>query len=127
MQPSPAAPRRVLVVEDNLDSAMSLVMLITDMGHEVEYALNGDAGLAMARKMRPEYVLLDIGLPGLDGYEVARQLRSEFGDAIRLIAVTGYGMEEDRRKAEEAGFDVHLLKPASPGFLESLLGARPAV
>jgi two-component system CheB/CheR fusion protein len=127
MQPSLTAPRRVLVVEDNLDSAMSLVMLISDMGHHVEYALNGDAGLAMARKMRPEYVLLDIGLPGIDGYQVARQLRSEFGDAIRLIAVTGYGMEEDRRKAEEAGFDVHLLKPASSGFLESLLGARPAV
>jgi CheY-like chemotaxis protein len=120
-------PRRVLVVEDNLDSAMSLVMLISDMGHEVEYALDGDSGLAMARKMRPEYVLLDIGLPGVDGYEVARRLRAEFGDAIRLIAVTGYGMEEDRSKAQAAGFDLHLLKPVAAGFFESLLGARPGV
>jgi len=115
--------RRVLVVEDHLDGAMSLVILVRQMGHEVEYALNGDAAVTAARRMRPDTVLLDIGLPGgIDGFEVARQLRAEFGGAIRIIAITGYGTEADRQKALDAGIDLHLLKPARPELIEGLLG-----
>jgi two-component system CheB/CheR fusion protein len=121
--------RRVLVVDDNRDAAESLGMLLRLWGHEVRTAHDGRSGLKAALSYRPQVVLLDIGLPGLDGYEVARRLREEFGGAALLVAMTGYGREEDRRRAEEVGFDAHLTKPADPAALRSLLAGwtPPAV
>jgi signal transduction histidine kinase/CheY-like chemotaxis protein len=104
--------RRVLLVEDNADSAETLRTLLALRGHDVHVAHDGPAGVALAHKSRPEVALIDIGLPGFDGFEVARRLRaSPGGDAIRLVALTGYGQPEDQRAASAAGFDAFLVKP----------------
>lgn len=108
--PSPAG-RRLLVVDDNRDSAESLALLLEMYGHEVQMAFEGLAALEMARTFRPEVVLLDIGLPGMDGYEVARRLRAGQESHLVLVALTGYGQDDDRRLSREAGFDHHLVKP----------------
>jgi PAS domain S-box-containing protein len=121
---STASGLHILVVDDNADAAESLAMLLRLWGHEVRTSHDGQSGLKAALSYRPEVVFLDIGLPGLDGYQVARRLRGEFGQMMRLVAVTGYGQEEDRRRAEVAGFDAHLTKPAEPAALQRLL-ARP--
>jgi two-component system CheB/CheR fusion protein len=117
-----------LVVEDNPDTAESLRLLLELRGHQVEVAATGPAGVAAATAWRPDVVLCDIGLPGMDGYEVARALRHHPATAgVRLIAVTGYGKDEDRRRSREAGFDHHLTKPADPHVLLALLtGPGPA-
>jgi signal transduction histidine kinase/CheY-like chemotaxis protein len=117
---------RVVVVEDNRDAAESLAMLLRLWGHEVRTCHDGLSGLKAARSYRPQVVLLDIGLPGLDGFEVARRLRAELGKGVWLVALTGYGQEEDRCQAEAAGFDAHLVKPADPAALHAALaGVRP--
>ncbi len=118
---SASARRRVLVVEDNADAAMSLALLLQFEGHEVRMAHDGPAALELARTFGPEVVLLDIGLPGLDGYEVARRLREDFKETVLLVAQTGYGQDEDRRRSQEAGFDHHLVKPVDPHALMVLL------
>jgi two-component system CheB/CheR fusion protein len=119
--PSPGA-LRLLVVEDNADAAETLRDLLLLFGHEVELARTGAEGIEMAHRLRPQVVLCDIGLPGLDGYGVARALREDPDTAaIRLIALTGYGRESDRQRSEEAGFEVHLVKPVDPAELKSLL------
>lgn len=116
-----AAGRRVLLVEDNLDMVHSMAMLLRDMGHTVEYAINGWAALELARRFRPEFVLLDLGLPGMDGFELCRRLKREPDlAAARCIAVTGYGQEDYRRRSKEAGCELHLLKPVDPKVLRSL-------
>src|SRR5690349_21485204 len=118
-------PRRVLVVDDNVDSATGIELLLKEAGHEVYVAYDGVKALETARRMRPEFVFLDLGLPGLDGFEVARALRREPDlQGVRIIAISGYGSESDRRRAQDAGVDQHLVKPADPAFLESLLGRR---
>jgi CheY-like chemotaxis protein len=104
------ARKRVLVVDDNQDSAESLALLLELYGHEVRTAFAGPSALETAGVFLPEIVLLDIGLPGMDGYEVARRLRAEH-DGCRLIALTGYGRDDDRQRSREAGFDHHLVKP----------------
>jgi PAS domain S-box-containing protein len=115
-------PRRVLVVDDNVDVAASFSMYLRSGGHDVRIAHNGPAALEAAKEFQPEVVLLDIGLPKMDGYEVARRLREQSeGKNSLLVAVTGYGQEEDRRQAEEAGFDAHLVKPADLTALRRLL------
>jgi PAS domain S-box-containing protein len=120
-------PRRVLVVDDNRDAAATLARFLALSGHDVRTAHDGKAALAAARTFRPEVVLLDISLPGMDGYQVARQLRERDGDGRALLAaLTGYGQEEDRRRSHEAGFDAHLVKPADPDELLALI-ARCAV
>ncbi len=117
----------MLVVDDNVDSAESLAMLLRLKGHAVETAYDGPAALATARSFHPEAVLLDIGLPGLDGYQVATRLRKQRRTAgSLLIALTGYGQEEDQRLALQAGFDHHLTKPVDPPVIYELL-ARPRV
>jgi signal transduction histidine kinase/ActR/RegA family two-component response regulator len=119
--------RRVLAVDDNADAVESLALLLGVLGHEVRTASDGPAALETAAAFRPDVVLLDIGLPGMDGYEVARRLRDEAGlKETLLVAVTGYGQEEDRRRAEQAGFDAHLTKPAHPGELLAVLAREPA-
>jgi signal transduction histidine kinase/CheY-like chemotaxis protein len=116
------ARRRVLIVEDNRDAADSLRMLLELAGHEVAVAYTGAEGLRAAQARRPDVVLCDLGLPGLSGFEVARALRQGADTAgVRLIAVSGYGRDEDQRRAREAGFDEVLVKPVSPAVLERLL------
>jgi PAS domain S-box-containing protein len=120
----PPRPRRVLVVDDNEDAAESLALLLRARGHEIRTAHDGPSALSVAEDFRPEVVFLDIGLPRMDGYEVARRLRVQPGrEGLLLVALTGYGQDEDRRRAEEAGFDAHLVKPADLEALQRLLNA----
>jgi CheY-like chemotaxis protein/two-component sensor histidine kinase len=121
--PAPSAPpRRVLVVDDNADAADSLAMLLRLGGHDVRVAYDGPAALAAAREFGPQVAFLDIGMPGMDGYEVARRLQAEAA-ARRpvLVALTGWGQAEDRRRTTEAGFDLHLVKPADLADVNAIL------
>jgi CheY-like chemotaxis protein len=118
-QPGPF-PLRVLVVDDDPDTVTSLGMLLRHWGHEVITAGDGPSALEAARRSCPDVVLLDIRLPGMDGYEVARQLRRQ-GFGQRLIALTGFGREVDRQRAWAAGFDYHLVKPYDLAELERLV------
>jgi len=121
----PMAQRRILVVDDNADAAASLALLLKFSGHEVHVAHEGEAALRLAETLRPDAVLLDVGMPGLDGYEVARRLRSGPGTKdLVIIAVTGYGAEADRRRARAAGFDHHLTKPIDLGSVADLITRR---
>ena len=116
------ARARVLVVEDNLDAAESLLMLLQLLGHHVRAVHDGISALDVARANVPDVMLVDIGLPGMDGYEVARRIREQPGlERIALVALTGYGREEDRERALEAGFDYHLVKPVDPNALRGLV------
>jgi CheY-like chemotaxis protein len=120
--PAQAAPRRVLVVDDNVDAAESTAMILRLWGHQVRIAHTGPEALRAAEEDEPEVVVLDIGLPGMSGYEVARRLRAQPRfRTTTLAAVTGYCQDEDRRRSEEAGFNVHLVKPVEPEALEALL------
>jgi len=114
--------RRILVVDDNVDAAQTLQDLLELWGHEVRVAYEGEAALEIAAGYLPEVLLLDIGLPGLDGYEVARRLRGEprFRNTL-LIALTGYGQADDRRRSRAAGFDAHLVKPVNPDELRVIV------
>jgi PAS domain S-box-containing protein len=126
----PAAPaaagrprkRRVLVVDDNADSASSLALVLQLAGHDVDTASDGEEALWKAEQTKPEVVLLDIGMPKLNGYEVCRRIRSQpWGRQMLLVAQTGWGQQEDRRRTHEAGFDAHLVKPIDPPSLERLM------
>ncbi len=127
-QPSVDTPaRRVLIVDDNDDAAVTLQLLLTSLGHETSVARTGIEALERAPEFRPDVVLLDIGLPGLDGYEVARRLRAQDTQrVVRLVAITGWGQPDDRARAQEAGFDLHLVKPVGPEDLQKALAAQPA-
>jgi CheY-like chemotaxis protein len=119
-----AAPhrRRVLIVDDNVDAAETLQMVVSTMGHDAETAHDGRAALEAARSRRPDIVLLDISMPGMDGFTVARRIRSEPElRKIRVVALTGFGQQDDRRRTREAGFDDHLVKPVSREDLRRLL------
>jgi CheY-like chemotaxis protein len=114
----------VLVVDDNPDGALALAEVLRVSGHEVRVAHTGPAALTEAAAFRPGTVFLDIGLPGMDGYAVARRLRDRPGpDRPVLVALTGYGQAEDHRRSREAGFDHHLVKPVDPDALLALLAA----
>jgi CheY-like chemotaxis protein len=108
---------RILIVEDNEDARQMLQMLLVLAGHDVHAAGDGPSGVEMARQKRPDIAVIDLGLPGMDGYEVARRLRGGPHQDLRLIALSGYGQAEDRRKTREAGFDMHLVKPVDPARL----------
>jgi CheY-like chemotaxis protein len=114
--------RRVLVVDDNVDAADSIGKILAAFGHQVRCEYDGPCALAAARDYRPEVVLLDIGLPGMDGYEVARKLREiDELKGVLIIAVTGYGQEEDRRRSRASGFNEHLTKPVDPETLQTFV------
>ncbi|HZU38766.1 MAG TPA: ATP-binding protein [Gemmataceae bacterium] len=115
-------PRRVLLVDDNIDAADTLAMLLQLWGHQVDVAHNAEEALHLTDQHVPDLILLDIGLPGTNGYELARQLREQPGlEHTLLIALTGYGQDEDRRRSHEAGIASHLVKPVNPGVLQKLL------
>jgi signal transduction histidine kinase/CheY-like chemotaxis protein len=127
-EPAAAAPsnpetRSVLIADDNEDGAEVMAMLLKQSGHRVHVAHTGTEAFACASLHRPDVAVLDIGMPGMSGYEVAQHIRGEtWGQQMQLIAVTGWGQEDDKRRAEEAGFDHHLTKPIDPERLESLMG-----
>jgi len=123
--PGQAAPgrRRILVVEDNLDAAESMKLLLEQIGHEVTVVTNGAEAVDVALRIRPDVVLLDIGLPGMDGFQLAAALRLRpETQRARLIAVSGYGQEKDRERSSLAGFDLHLVKPVDPARLAEAIG-----
>ena len=120
--PTAVGPASVIVVEDNADAAESLMLLLELMGLQVRVAGNGNVALAEARTRRPDVMLVDIGLPGMNGYELARAIRSDPALAgITLVALTGYGQEDDRRQALLAGFDHHLVKPVEVDHIQRLM------
>ena len=116
------AVRKVLVVDDNVDGARALAMLVSTMGHAVITAHTGQTALQYARSVRPDVILLDVVLPDMDGCDIAMRLRQEYGNAMKIIAVTGFGNAEDRERVRAAGFDQHVVKPMDLDFLRSLLG-----
>ena len=122
----PTAPTksclRILVVDDNADSALSLAMMLSMMGHDTRTAHDGEEAVATAEAFRPQVVLLDIGLPKLNGYEVAQRIRQqEWGTSMFLVAVTGWGQDEDRRRSEDVGMNLHMVKPVEPSALDRML------
>jgi CheY-like chemotaxis protein len=122
-----APPRRVLIVDDNQDAANSLALLLDFQGHETEVAYSGREALDRIELYRPEVALLDIGLPEMNGYELAKRLRAMPALAdLRLVALTGYGQAEDRQRTEAAGFDDHLVKPVDLPALERALAGSSA-
>ncbi len=126
----PADPKsslRILIVDDNTDGADSLAMMLKVMGNDTRTAYDGQEGVERADEFRPDVVLLDIGLPKLNGYEACRHIRGQpWGTGVVLIAMTGWGQDEDRRRSHEAGFDHHLVKPVDPAALMKLLAGLSA-
>ena len=123
---APALAHRILIVDDNRDAAASLAMLLQLSGAQTETAYDGLAAIEAAARFGPDVILLDIGLPGLDGYEVAQRIRAEpWGGTVMLIALTGWGQAEDRERSKSAGFDVHLVKPVDHLALVKLIASRP--
>jgi CheY-like chemotaxis protein len=122
--PIDGTPQRfkILVVDDNHDSALSLAMMLSIMGHETRTAHDGESAVSSAEAFLPDVVLLDIGLPKLNGYEVAQRIRGNaWGKSMFLIAVTGWGQDEDRQRSSEVGLNLHMVKPVEPSVLEKLL------
>lgn len=129
MQDQQCAALRVLVVDDNVDAARTLAVLLNKYGHDARAVYDGSAALDAARGFQPNLIFLDIGLPGMNGYEVAQKVRAqqEFGNVV-LVAMTGYGQEKDKQRSREAGFDHHLVKPADfNAFKQILAGVAQAV
>jgi len=114
--------RKVLIVDDDVDAADSLALILRAMGHQVDVAHDGRSGVEISRRMRPDIVLLDIAMPQMSGYDAAREIRRFLGPDVRMVAVTGYGQYEDRRRSLEAGFDQHIIKPLDPDCLKRLTG-----
>ncbi len=118
-----SAPRRILLVDDNRDAADSLAMLLQSDGHDTHVAYDGATALERVESLQPEVILLDIGLPALNGYEVCQQIRARSSSRQAVvIAITGWGQESDRRKSRDAGFDAHLVKPVAYSELVTLVG-----
>lgn len=117
---------KVLVVDDNHDAATSLSMLVRLLGHDVRTAYDGVEALDLAGEFLPEVVLLDLGMPRMDGYEACRRLRAQpWGVEMLVVAVTGWGREDDRQKTQLAGFDQHLVKPVAPDVIARILSGLP--
>ena len=125
MQDLRVPPTRVLVVDDNKDSADALAKLLRAAGHDVEVGYDGASAIAAAERSRPDVILLDLGMPNLDGFEVCRRIRrSPWGKSMRLVAVTGWGRNEDRERTRAIGFDDHLVKPVTGAAIEAMLRRR---
>jgi CheY-like chemotaxis protein len=125
---APESSLRILIVDDNRDGADSLVMLLRIMGNDTRTAYDGQQGVDVAEEFRPDVILLDIGLPKLNGYEACRRIREQpWGKSVVLIAMTGWGQEDDRRRSHQAGFDHHLVKPVDPQNLMKLLAGLQQV
>ena len=126
LRPEPPVRRRILIVDDNRDSAQTMAALLQAWGHEVQTAYDGRSAVASAGEFRPEAIFLDLGLPGMNGYDVAKHLRAsaELASAL-IVAFTGYGQDEDRRRVLDAGFDHHLLKPVDPLLLQKIIDTLP--
>jgi CheY-like chemotaxis protein len=124
---SDTTPKRILIVEDNEDSALSLRMLLEELGYAAEVVHDGEGAVSSAAACPPDVVLMDIGLPGMNGYEAARQIRTGCAGSLMIVALTGWGQEPDRRRSQEAGIDHHLVKPLDLGKLMLILspGLRP--
>lgn len=119
--PAPLPPTKILLIEDNDDSRSMLAAILKMDGHDVHMASDGVEGVTKLLRERPPIAIVDIGLPNLDGYEVARRVRAELGQTIFLVALTGYGRPEDRQAVSAAGFDLHLVKPLKRGDLDQAL------
>jgi DNA-binding response OmpR family regulator len=117
--------RRVLVVDDNADAADSLAMLLQVRGDEVRVAYDGEEALAAEGDFLPHVILLDIGMPKLSGYEVAKRVRELRGPGVLIVAITGWGQEDDRQRARDAGFDHHFTKPVDYAVLLDLIDSQP--
>lgn len=125
-QPTSGA-RRVLIVDDNKDSAESLALLLDAVGNLTDTAHDGLEAVAAAERFRPDVVFLDIGLPKLNGFDAASRIREQpWGRSMVLVALTGWGQEEYRRRGRDAGFDIHLVKPVDPNTLMKLLASLPS-
>jgi len=115
-------PKRILVVDDHVDTALSFAALLRALGHEVEAVTDSMHVEARVAELEPHIVFLDIGMPRLDGWQVAERLRARYSqEALRLVAITAYGEAHDRARSRRAGFDAHLVKPASVDLVESIL------
>ena len=121
-----ASRRRVVVIDDNADAATAMAMLVGALGGDARVANDGERGLAEVVAFRPDLVLLDIGLPGIDGYETCRRIRALLGTSCLVVAVSGWGQEQDKQAAARAGFDRHITKPADPDVLARILAETPA-
>ncbi|HWM70342.1 MAG TPA: response regulator [Steroidobacteraceae bacterium] len=117
----PAISKRVLVVDDNADATNTLQLLLQSLGHDTRVAYDGPSALAIADEFKPDVVLLDIGMPGMNGLEVARHLRSRKEHRVKIVAITGWGAQADRKLSTDAGFDVHLVKPVDESELQRIL------
>ena len=125
LRPPGSVKRRVLIVDDNRDAAESLAAMVALLGGEARTAHDGPGGVEAAASFRPDVILLDIGLPGLDGYEACRRIRAApWGKEICLVALTGWGNDRDRERAADAGFNLHLMKPADPIALKQYLAPQ---
>ncbi len=114
---------RILLIEDNIDQVHSLALILKEMGHSVDYAINGYVALDVARRFKPDYILLDLGLPGVTGYEICTQVRSDPElQSVKIIATTAYSQPEYAERARELGFDDYWLKPIDPKRLYELFG-----
>ena len=124
--PALSKRRRILVADDNRDAASSLTLMLQLMGHEVFTAFDGLEALELAESCRPDALLLDIGMPRVNGFDVARRVREEvWGRGIMIVAITGWGAEQDRQRSHESGFDFHIVKPANPMTLQRILSEPP--
>ena len=123
---SKSIAQRILIVEDNQDSAMSLKLLLEALGHAVAVVHDGEGAVDAAAAQRPDVILMDIGLPGISGYDAARRIRNDCKDSrLLIIALTGWGQEQDRRRSVDAGIDHHLVKPLDLAKLRQILASAP--
>jgi len=120
----PRLDRRILVIDDNQDAADATAMLVEDMGGDARVAYDGERALEMVQEYQPEVILLDIGMGGLDGYQICQRIRHVLGSRVLLVALTGFGQEQDKEKATRAGFDAHLTKPADEAALARIFAYR---
>src|SRR4030095_2703094 len=120
-RPAPQRSCRVLVADDNVDTAEMMRVMLELKGHDVRGAHDGGEAVSLAASFNPEIAFLDIGMPRMDGYEAARRIRARLGEQVILVALTGWGQDDDKRRSRESGFDQHLTKPPEPDLLDRVI------